>query len=85
LLLPPNLRDWVPADHLVHFIVDAVAALDLRQVEVNERGAGSEQHPPTMMLALLIYNHATGTLGSVKAEWAGRLICHRAEKHSHGF
>ena len=19
LLLPPNLRDWVPADHLVHF------------------------------------------------------------------
>jgi hypothetical protein len=38
LLLPPNRRDWVPADHLVHFIVDAVAALDLRQVKVNRRG-----------------------------------------------
>ena len=24
LLLPPDLRDWVPADHLVHFILDAV-------------------------------------------------------------
>ena len=24
LLLPPNLRDWVPADHRVHFILDAV-------------------------------------------------------------
>lgn len=68
LLLPPNLRDWVPADHLVHFVVDAVAALDLRQVKVNERGTGSEQYPPTMMLALLIYSYATGTFGSRRIE-----------------
>jgi transposase len=68
LLLPPNLRDWVPADHLVHFIVDAVAALDLRQFKVNERGTGSEQYPPTMMLALLIYSYATGTFGSRRIE-----------------
>ncbi len=45
LLLPPNLRDWVPEDHLVHFILDAVAALDLRQCKVNQRGTGSEQQP----------------------------------------
>jgi transposase len=68
LLLPPNLRDWVPADHLVHFIVDAVAALDLSQVKVNERGTGSEQYPPTMLLALLIYSYATGTFGSRRIE-----------------
>lgn len=68
LLLPPNLRDWVPADHLDHFIMDAVAALDLRQVKVNERGTGSEQYPPTMMLALLIYSYATGTFGSRRIE-----------------
>jgi transposase len=68
LLLPANLRDWVPADHLVHFIVDAVAALELRQVKVNERGTGSEQYPPTMMLALLIYSYATGTFGSRRIE-----------------
>ena len=68
LLLPPNLRDWVPADHLVHFILDAVAALDLRQVKVNERGTGSEQYPPTMLLALLIYSYATGTFGSRRIE-----------------
>lgn len=68
LLLPPNLRDWVPDDHLVHFILDAVAALDLRRVKVNERGTGSEQYPPTMMLALLIYSYATGTFGSRRIE-----------------
>jgi len=68
LLLPPNLRDWVPADHLVHFVVDAVAALDLQQVKVNERGTGSEQYPPAMLLALLIYSYATGTFGSRRIE-----------------
>ena len=68
LLLPPNLRDWVPADHLVHFVLDAVAALDLRQVKGNERGTGSEQYPPAMMLALLIYSYATGTFGSRRIE-----------------
>jgi len=68
LLLPPNLRDWVPADHLVHFILDAVDALDLRQVKVNTRGTGSEQYPPPMLLALLIYSYATGTFGSRRIE-----------------
>ena len=27
LLLPPDLRDWVPDDHIVHFILEEVAAL----------------------------------------------------------
>lgn len=68
LLLPPNLRDWVPDDHLVHFIVDAVDALDLRQVRVNTRGTGSKQYPPRMLLGLLIYSYATGTFGSRRIE-----------------
>ncbi len=68
LLLPPNLRDWVPADHLGHFLLDAVDALDLRQVRVNTRGTGSAQYPPPMLLALLIYSYATGTFGSRRIE-----------------
>ena len=68
LLLPPNLRDWVPADHLVHFVLDAVDALDLRQVRINLRGTGSEQYPPPMLLGLLIYSYATGTFSSRRIE-----------------
>ena len=68
LLLPRNLRDWVPADQLVHFLLDAVAALDLRPIKVNKRGTGSDQYPPTMRLALLIYSYATGTFGSRRIE-----------------
>jgi transposase len=58
----------VPADHLVHFVLDAVAALDLPQVKVNLRGTGSEQYPPTMLLALLIYSDSIGTFDSRRIE-----------------
>jgi hypothetical protein len=29
LLLPPDVRQWLPAGRLVWFVIDAVAALDL--------------------------------------------------------
>jgi transposase len=72
LLLPPDLRDWVPEDHLVHFIMDAVGLLDLRAAHGNHSGSGSEQFPPSLMLGLLIYSYATGTFSS-----------RRIEKHTH--
>jgi len=81
LLLPPDLRDWVPADHLVHFIMDAVGLLDLSTARVNHSGSGSEQYPPSLMLGLLIYSYATGTFSSRKIEKntheqvAVRLLC----------
>lgn len=68
LLLPPDLRDWVPADHLAHFVIDAVEAVDLRNVKVNTRGTGDAQYPPTMLLGLLVYSYATGTFGSRRIE-----------------
>jgi transposase len=68
LLLPPDLRDWVPANHLVHFIIDAVEKLDLREVKVNTRGTGDAQYPPSMLLALLVYSHATGVFSSRRIE-----------------
>ena len=68
LFLPPNLRDWVPARHLAHFILEAVAELDLRQVQVNERGSGCPQYPPRMLLALLLYCYGTGVFSSRRIE-----------------
>ena len=81
LILPPNLRDWVPVGHLAHFILDVVEEIDLRQVRVNERGTGSEQYPPRMLLGLLLYCYATGLFSSRRIEQATwdsvpvRLIC----------
>jgi len=81
LLLAPDLRDWVPADHLVHFVIDAVEQLDVRTARVNDRGTGSEQYPPGMLLGLLIYSYATGVFSSRQIERAThenvavRLLC----------
>ena len=70
LFLPCDLREWLPADHLVHFILDAVEQISTGHFRVNHRGTGSEEYPPTMMLALLIYCYATGRFGSRTIEAA---------------
>ena len=68
MLLPPDLRDWVPANHIVHFVMDAVKLLDLSSAKVNVRETGSAQYPPSMMMGLLIYSYATGTFSSRRIE-----------------
>ena len=70
MFLPCDLRDWVPADHIVHFILEAVEQLPTAHFSVNRRGTGSEQYPPSMMLALLIYCYVTGRFGSRTIEAA---------------
>lgn len=70
LLLPPDLRDWVPEDDLVHFVIQAVESMRGDQFHVNRRGSGSAQYPPSMMLALLIYCYANGIFSSRRIERA---------------
>ena len=64
MFLPCDLREWVPADHIVHFILDAVEQIPTAHFRINDRGTGNPQYPPTLMLALLIYCYATGRFGS---------------------
>ena len=70
MMFPPCLQDWLPQDSMVHFVVDAVEMLDLKGFEVNERGSGSAQYPPKMLLALLVYCYATGRFSSREIELA---------------
>jgi transposase len=66
LLLPPDLREWVPANHLIHFILEAVAGVPMPAG--NPRGTGSAQYPPQMLLGLLIYCYASGVFASRRIE-----------------
>ena len=70
MLLPPDLREWIAEDHMVNFIIDAVDQLNLSNFKTNWKGSGSEQYPPSMMLALLIYCYATGRFSSRAIESA---------------
>jgi hypothetical protein len=42
-LLPPDMREWLPAGHLAWFVIDAVAALDVSRfaVRVTPRGSAA--------------------------------------------
>jgi transposase len=70
MLLPPDMRDWVDEDDLVHFVIEAVERLPLDIFKVNHRGTGDAQYPPHMMLALLIYCYANGIFSSRKIQRA---------------
>lgn len=70
MLLPPDLREWVAEDDMVHFVIASVEAMRLSTLKVNRRGSGSEQYPPRMMLALLIYGYANGIFSSRRIERA---------------
>jgi len=70
LFLPPDLRDWVAEDDLVHFVISAVERLPLSLFAVNGKGCGDAQYPPHAMLALLIYCYANGVFSSRRIERA---------------
>lgn len=70
MLLPPDLRDWVPEGDMVHFVIEAVEGMSLPMLAVNRRGTGSEQFPPKMMLAMVIYCYAHGMFSSRRIEGA---------------
>jgi transposase len=89
MLFPCDMRNWLPENHLVHFVVDAVSQIGLSNFKVNKRGTGNEQYPPEMMLALLVYSYATGRFGSRTIEAATytdvamRYICGGAAHPDH--
>lgn len=73
LLLPPDLHQWLRADHLALYISDLVEALDLSGIlNVYEEGDGRGRPPyhPALMVKLLLYGYCTGKLSSRKIEQA---------------
>jgi transposase len=70
LLMPPTIQEWVAEDDMARFIVDAVSVVDESSCKINWRGSGSEQYPPRMMLALLIYCYANGVFSSRRIQRA---------------
>ena len=70
-LMPQDLRDWLPKNHIVHFIIDAVEAVSPKvSFHLNKRGSGSKQFNPEMMMELLIYSYCTKRFSSYAIEKA---------------
>src|ERR1019366_3568703 len=70
MLMSPSLQDWLPANHLARLIVETVERLDLRGIEDSYAGRGERAYRPKMLVALLLYGHATGVFSSRRLERA---------------
>jgi transposase len=71
-LLPPDVREWLPEDHLAWFVIDAVGVMDLAAFYAAYRqdGHGRAAYEPAVMVALLLYCWARGTRSSRAIERA---------------
>lgn len=83
-LLPPDMREWLPADHPVWLVIDAVADhLDTRALHALRRpgGAGAAGYDPDMLITLLVWAYAHKVTSSRRIEElcrtdiAFRVIC----------
>ena len=70
LLMPTDLREWLPEDHLAWFVLDTVAELDLEPFYRAYRadGWGRAAHDPEMMVALMLYAYASGERSARRIE-----------------
>jgi transposase len=83
-LLPPDMREWLPADHPVWLVITVVEGhLDTRAVHATRRagGAGAAGYDPDMLTALLVWAYASRVTSSRRIEAlcrtdvAFRVIC----------
>jgi transposase len=71
-LLPPDMREWLPDDHVVWLLIDAVGVLDTSALHARRRtgGAGAAGFDPDMLLVLLVWGYARGVTSSRRLEEA---------------
>jgi transposase len=83
-LLPPDMREWLPADHPVWLVIRVVEDhLDTSVFHARRRtgGAGAAGYDPDMLVMLLVWAYAQGVTSSRRIEtacWsdvAFRVIC----------
>ena len=83
-LFPPDMREWLPADHPVHLVITAVEDhLDTSAFHARRKtgGAGTAGYDPDMLAAVLVWGYAHGVTSSRRIEElcrtdvAFRLIC----------
>jgi transposase len=61
-LLPPDMRQWLPAGHPVWLVIEAVSLLDTSALHARRKtgGAGAAGYDPDMLVTVLIWAYANG-------------------------
>lgn len=72
-LLPEDMRQWLPEDHLVYFVMDLVDTLDLKEIYTtydDGSAGGRPPYHPKMLVSLLLYAYCTGMPSSRRIQRA---------------
>ena len=69
-LLPPDVRDWVPAGHVVWSVLEVLEQADTAVFHARSRtgGAGRAGYDPQVLLAVLMLGYCTGQRSSRQLE-----------------
>lgn len=68
MLLPPDLRECLPHDHISFLVDEVVNGLDISFVEETYKENGSPAYDPQMLLKVLFYSYRQGIRSSRKIE-----------------
>jgi len=73
-LLPEDMTEWLPKDHLVYFVIELVHQLDLKEFLKYYRmdGKGGAAYHPAMMITLLFYAYCDGERSTRRIERRAR-------------
>src|SRR5947209_12230074 len=82
-LLPPDMREWLPAGHPVYLVIEAVGRMDTGVFHALRRtgGAGAAGYDPDMLVTVLVWAYAHKITSSRRMEElcrtdvAFRVIC----------
>jgi transposase len=66
MLLPPDVREWLPRGHVVWFLLDVIERVDTSVLRRRAKlgGAGRAPYDPDMLLGVLVYAYACGQRSS---------------------
>lgn len=69
-LMPPDMREWLPSDHLVWTVLEVIDQLDTSEFHQLSRrgGAGRAGFDPDVLLAVLVLGYCTGQRSSRQLE-----------------
>ena len=70
-LLPVNMLDWVPKDHVVRLVIDTVEAIVTPEMAAalvppkpKRSARGRRRYDPVMLLTVLVYAYLRGVLAT---------------------
>jgi transposase len=64
MLMPPDMGELIPEEHVVRTVNETIEQLDLKILETQYKGGGTSSYHPKMMLKVLIYGYVDGVYSS---------------------